>query len=94
MPIPLELLVLINRLNQELDQIQQDVQQGLQPLRSILDRFPNNVVLIQLFAGLNSLQMFASIYRSRTQRIATRLDATEVGAQEIQEAGEELGDMR
>lgn len=51
-------------------------------------------MLIQLFAGLNSLQMFASIYRNHTQRIATRLDAAEVGAQEIQEAGEELGNMR
>jgi len=61
-------------------------------VRSILDKFPNNVMLIQLFASLNNLQMFASIYRSRIQSIA-RLRLSEVDPEVIQAAGEELGDM-
>ena len=54
MTIRSELRALVERLNQELDQIEQQATTGLNFARIILERFPENLVLIDLFAFLNT----------------------------------------
>lgn len=48
MAIPSEITALIERLNQELDQISQEATEGLNIVRSGLFRFPDNALLIPL----------------------------------------------
>ena len=49
MPIPSELQALVDRLNQELDEIEQDSTIALHLVRQRLSLFPNNEILIQFF---------------------------------------------
>lgn len=58
MPIPPNLAALIDRLNQELNSIEQDTLEGLKLTRLALSRFSNNAILIQYFAYLNSALLF------------------------------------
>ena len=47
MSIPLELQSTIERLNAELNYIKEQTQHGLTILRPLIDRFPNNNLLVQ-----------------------------------------------
>lgn len=58
MTIPSELNALIERLNQELDIIEREATAGLNVARVSLERFPENFLLIQLFAFLNTAMIF------------------------------------
>ena len=49
MPISPEIAALIDRLNLELIQIEQEVTEGLILARPILNQFPNNAILIQMY---------------------------------------------
>ncbi len=48
MPIPSEITQLVQRVNQELDQIEQDATEGLSLARAILNQFPENFIVVQL----------------------------------------------
>ena len=50
MPIPSEIQALVEQINNELDQIEQNTTEALTIARVILDRFPENNILIQMFA--------------------------------------------
>lgn len=91
MTIPLALHTLINRLNQELAQTEQAATAGLNLLRDLLSRFPDNTQLIQFFAYLNTVIMFIESSRRRIQTIMERMLTDEITAEEILEAGEDLG---
>ena len=58
MPIPSALTVLIERLNQELNQIEQEASEGLTMARSVLLKFPENAFSLQMFAFLNNAIFF------------------------------------
>lgn len=90
MAIPTELLSLIDRLNQELDQTKQQATEGLSLARAALSRFTDNAILIQLFASLNNVLLFVETYRRRIQATVELLSPADVTAEEIQEAGEDL----
>lgn len=91
MPIPSEILALINRLNQELEQTEQDATEGLNLVRQRLSRFPDNLVLTQFFAALSNILIFVEIYRGRIQSIVERISPEDVPSEIIQESGEDLG---
>lgn len=92
MPIPSEINALIERLNQELTQIEQEATEGLTLARVSLERFADNATLIQMFAFLNNTIFYVDTERRRIQTIVENLSATEVTTDEqIQEAGEDLG---
>ncbi|MGA9382626.1 MAG: hypothetical protein WBV73_28020, partial [Phormidium sp.] len=54
MPVPSEIIALVNQLNQELNLIEQEATEGLNLLRPILSHFPENTRLIQYFAFLSN----------------------------------------
>ena len=49
-----EIKTLIDRLARELQEIEEDVKEGLNIIQPIIASFPNNVVLIQFFASLSN----------------------------------------
>ena len=54
MSIPPEIQFTIERLNPELDYIQEQTQYGLAILRPLIAQFPNNNFLIQFYGYLNN----------------------------------------
>lgn len=91
MAIPLKITALIERLSQELSQTEQEAIRGWNLVRHNLSLFPNNILLIQLFADPNNVLLFVNNSRSRIQTIIEKILAEEVTIdEEIQEAGEDL----
>ncbi|MFB2881433.1 hypothetical protein [Floridanema aerugineum] len=91
MPIPSELNSLIERLNQELDIIEREATEGLNLARVSMERFPNNFMLVQLFAFLNTSMFFVEASRRRIEISVEYLSASDViTAERIQEIGEDL----
>ncbi len=93
MPIPSEIQNLIERLNQELAETEADATQGLNLVRPILSRFPDNARMIQFFAFFNNILLFVEISRRRIQVARERLEVPDATAEEIQDVGEELGTL-
>ncbi|ACK70614.1 hypothetical protein PCC7424_2192 [Gloeothece citriformis PCC 7424] len=93
MPIPSDITELIDRLNQELSQIEQDAGEGVSLIRLLLSQFPDNVRLIQFFSVLNNILLFAEISRRRIQMTIDRLSKSDVTLEEIQFSGEDLGTL-
>ena len=91
MPIPSEINDLVQRLNQELDQLEMEATEGLALARNILDRFVDNFTVTQMFAFLNTAIFFVGTSRAKIQVIvesfSTENAATE---EEVREAGEDL----
>ncbi len=90
MSISPEIKTLIDRLEQELQEIEEDVKEGLNIIQPIISRFPNNVVLIQFFASLSNNLLYVEISRRRIKIIENRLSSVDVNADEMLEAGEDL----
>lgn len=91
MTIPSELNALIERLNQELDIIEREATAGLNVARVSLERFPENFLLIQLFAFLNTAMIFVETSRRSIQERVKAVSAKDAIANEdIQELGEDL----
>ena len=65
MPIPPEIETLVERLNIELETIEQEATEGLNLVRPILSSFPDNVRLIQFVALFNNGLLFVEISRRR-----------------------------
>ncbi len=84
---------LINKLNQDLTQLEQNTREALDLLRLLLSQFPENTLLIQFFAYLNNVLFFIESYRNRIQRSFTFLSEIEVSDAESQETGEDLSSM-
>ncbi len=94
MPIPSEITVLIERLNQELDQTSQEATEALNIVRSRLMGFPNNARLIEFFAALSNIRLFVDNSRGRIQTIVENLSQTEITTvDQIQEVGEDLATL-
>ena len=62
MNIPPKIQSAIERLNVELDYIQEKTQYGLAVLKPILDIFPNNNLLVQFYGYLNNSLFLINIY--------------------------------
>ena len=78
MAIPSEIEAIIERLNRELDRIEQEALEGMILVRSSLESFPNNAMLTQLFAYLNTAMFFVNICRRKIQTIVENLSAAKV----------------
>jgi len=90
MSISPEIQNLIKRLEQELEEIESDVREGLNMVQPIISSFPNNVFLTQFFASLNNHLLYVQISKSRIQIIVNRLSSINVTPDEILETGEDL----
>jgi len=93
MTIPPEIIGLIDQLNRELDLIEQSAINGLNIARPILYRFPENAILIGLFATLNNNLLFVDISRRRIQLTIDSISLPDIAVELIQEAGEDLAEL-
>jgi len=94
MTISSEIQALIERLNQELAQIEREATDGLNLATPILSRFPDNVILIGSFATLNNALFFVDNSRRRIQITVESISPENVPASVIQEAGEDLAELQ
>lgn len=93
MPIPSEITALIERLNNELDQVEQEVTQGLNITRLRLASSPDNAILIQLFAYLNNVILFGETLRRRIEYTRIILATDTATNEQIQDIGEDLSEQ-
>lgn len=93
MAIAPEIGTLLNRLNQELDETEQEATNGLNLLRPILSQFPENYLLVQFYAFFNTALFFVVDSRRRIQETVEIMSPQNVTEQEIQEMGEQLGNL-
>jgi hypothetical protein len=91
MSITPEIQALVDRLNHELEEIEREITEGLNLVRPIIARFPDNTILTQFFASLNNTLLFLEISRRRIQITVNRISPSDVASEEIVEAGEDLG---
>jgi hypothetical protein len=91
MPIPDQINALIGQLNQELDMVSQEANIGIALARTILDRFPDNAIVIELFAYLNSALFLVELDQRQLETIINSLSEREtVTISEMRESGEIL----
>ncbi|MDJ1167968.1 hypothetical protein PMG71_00845 [Roseofilum sp. BLCC_M154] len=93
MTIPSELSVLINQLNVELDRIEAKGTEGLRLLRPIMSSFPDNTILIQQFAYLNTILFFVQSSRKQINDGIELASDSAVSEEMIQELGETFGNL-
>ena len=93
MAVPLEINELIDRLKQELNETEQQATEGLNLLRPILSRFPDNATLIQFFSYFNASLFFVVDSRRRIEAIVEMLSSALSTADQIQEAGADMGSL-
>lgn len=93
MTIPSKIVALIERLNQELNEIEQASLLGLNLAREKLESFSDRSTLIQLFASLNNYLLFVEIARRRIAYESVILDSASLSDEQIQTAGEDLSEL-
>ncbi len=93
MPLPSEIIALVDRLNQEINQTEQETADGLNLVRRNLTFFPNNVILTQYFAYLNAVLFSVETYYRQVQATIEIISLSDVSVEVIQEAGEDLGNL-
>jgi hypothetical protein len=93
MPIPPDIANIIDRLDRELEKIEQNTREGLSIVRTRLDSFPNNKALIQIFAFLGNYLVFVEVSRRRINYVRIILLADTITESQIQQSGEELSEL-
>jgi hypothetical protein len=89
--MPEELATLIKRLNHELDIIEREANDGIRVANEILEQFPDNFAIIQLFAFLNSSLFFVSTSRQRIEDYLNDIVNADILQQDkINEVGQDL----
>lgn len=89
--MPEELARLIERLNDELNIVEQVANDAIRATNEILEQFPENFAIIQLFAFLNTSLFFVKTSRQKIQEYLNYLSKTEVVQQDkINEIGQDL----
>jgi hypothetical protein len=93
MTIPAEILSLVRQLNDELDLIEQQANEGLILANQLLERFPDNARLISLFASISNVLFFVNIFRHRIESLIGRISGETVSTETILKTGEELSEI-
>ena len=93
MSITPEIRELIKRLQQELNELEQNTREGIDLVRLPLSQFPENTILVQFFAYLSNVLFFLTTYKQRITSITESLSISEVSHEEIEEVGKKLSTM-
>lgn len=93
MPITPEFIALVDRLNQELDRIEARATKGLELVRVLLTRFPNNAALIQYFAYFNAALPFVKTSNRQIQIVVEAVRPTDIPLEIVRERGENLSNL-
>ncbi|MEL7408683.1 MAG: restriction endonuclease subunit S, partial [Cyanobacteria bacterium J06558_2] len=81
---------LIERLNHELENLESELSQSIELIRARINLFPENLILIQLFATFNNYILFAGNTRRKVNEIERYLNKKDLSDDELQEAGGDL----
>lgn len=81
---------LVEQLTQELDQVQQTAQQGLEITQAKRLVSPDDEELTQLFAIFNNVSFFVQSYRGRIRETVRVLSRTNLQPSQLQDAGQDL----
>lgn len=91
MSIPPKIAILAQRLERELNDLEEIAAEGVRFANLVLEKFPNNFIVVQLFAFLNSSLFFVNTSRRKIQNNLEYFATPDVLSYErIQEAGEDL----
>lgn len=93
MTLPSNFDALIKQLNSELDNLQSELSDSIELIRSRINLFPENIILIQLFATLNNYALFAENTRRRIQETIRYFSSKSLSDKELQEIGEDLSEQ-
>ena len=94
MTLPSNFNALVEQINNELNDLDHELYQAIELVRARITLFPENIILIRLFATLNNYALFAENTRRRIQETLQYLAIIEIPSdQEIQEAGEDLSEQ-
>ncbi|MDJ1172045.1 hypothetical protein PMG71_21675 [Roseofilum sp. BLCC_M154] len=91
MQIPSEIQKIIDRIYLEVEQIEAEATFGLNILRRVMSKFPENAILLQYFAYLNALLFFTTTARQQIQNMVNVFSEANLSLDVIQETGEDLG---
>lgn len=89
----MEISELIYRLNQELDQLETSIYNGFELIQPILKLAPENRLLIQVYAYLNTMFFFTTDARQRIGQATQLLDQSSVSPAQIRDLGENLSEL-
>ena len=84
---------LIKRLVHEIENLEDELSQSIELIRFRINLFPENLILIQLFATVNNYILFADNTRRRINEIEQYLSKEDLSDDELQEAGEDLSEQ-
>jgi hypothetical protein len=90
MPIPPEIQSLIDRLERELQEIEQEATEEENLLRELMSLFYNNASLIQFFAYFQTTRFFVVNARRRIRETMEKLSAQQVEPEILVESGQDL----
>ena len=93
MSITPEIKALVDRLNQELGEIEQEATEGENLLRQLMSLFSNNASLIQFFAYFQTTRFFVVNARRRIRETIEKLSAQQIDTQVMTESGEDLATL-
>jgi hypothetical protein len=93
MTIPCEVYALIERLNSELNQLEQGGAEGLSLIKVRLNLFQDNARLVQLFAYLNNALLFAEVVRRRISYSSAILSTDTATEEQVREIAEDLSEQ-
>ena len=84
---------LLNRLNQELDQVEAAVSKGHELIQPALSLAPENTLLIQIYAYLNTMAFFTEDSRRRIKQATELLEQNDIPPEESRNLGEDLSEL-
>ena len=93
MTLPSNINALIKQLNHELNNLEHELSQSIELIRSRINLFPGNLILIQLFATFNNYILFTENTRRRISEIERYLSKEDLSDDELQESGEDLSEQ-
>ena len=94
MPLPSNFNTLVERINQELNNLDHELYQAIELIRERLILFPGNIISMQLFVTFNNYALFTENTKRRIQEILKYLAVNEtLSDRDIQEAGEDLSEQ-
>lgn len=93
MSITPEIQALVDRLYQELKEIEQEATEGENLLRQLMSLFANNASLIQFFAYFQTTRFFVVNARRRVRETIEKLSVQKIDSQVFIESGEDLATL-
>jgi type VI protein secretion system component VasA len=94
MSLPPNFNNLVQQIGIELNELNSDLTQSIKIVREVINLFPENIVLMQLYSTLNNYTLFAQNTQRRTQEAIQYLAVSEnISEENIQEFGEDLSEQ-